>query len=67
MLLRVMTARSMFLPSPQTFFAVLIGAFALGQAAPNMENLLTAAGAAGSIYDTIDRVRIFYKSIRPCV
>ena len=40
----------------QVFFAVLIGAFALGQAGPNMEALFTAAGAAGTIYDTIDRV-----------
>lgn len=39
------------------FFAVIIGAFALGQAAPNVESLLTAAGAAGEIFETIDRVR----------
>ncbi len=43
--------------SIQVFFAVLIGAFSLGQAAPNLENLLTAAGAAGTIFETIDRVR----------
>lgn len=42
----------------QVFFAVFIGAFALGQAGPNMEALFTAAGAAGTIFDTIDRVRI---------
>lgn len=35
---------------------MLIGAFALGQAGPNMEALFTAAGAAGSIFETIDRV-----------
>ena len=35
---------------------MLIGAFALGQAGPNVESLFTAAGAAGSIFDTIDRV-----------
>ena len=40
----------------QVFFAVLIGAFAIGQAGPNVANLLTAAGASGAIYDTIDRV-----------
>ena len=40
----------------QVFFAVLIGAFAIGQAAPNFVNLLTAAGSSGVIYDTIDRV-----------
>ena len=39
------------------FFAVLIGAFALGQGAPNLQNLLQAAGAAGTIYDIIDRVK----------
>ena len=39
------------------FFAVIIGAFALGQAAPNIESVLTAAGAAGQIFETIDRVR----------
>ncbi len=43
--------------SIQVFFSVLIGAFSLGQAAPNLENLLTAAGAAGAIFETIDRVR----------
>ena len=39
------------------FLAVLIGGFSLGQAFPNLENLITAAGAAGTIYDIIDRVR----------
>ena len=38
------------------FFSVLIGAFSLGQAAPNVESVLTAAGAAGEVFDTIDRV-----------
>ncbi len=37
------------------FFSVLIGALSLGQASPNLENLLTAAGAASSVYATIDR------------
>ena len=42
----------------QSFFALIIGAFSLGQAAPNMENLMTAAGASVSIYETIDRVSL---------
>lgn len=37
------------------FFSVIIGALSLGQAAPNLENLLTAAGAAITVYDTIDK------------
>ncbi|XP_076826866.1 ATP-dependent translocase ABCB1 isoform X2 [Brachyhypopomus gauderio] len=39
------------------FFAVMIGAFSLGQAAPNLESVAKARGAAYSIYDTIDRPR----------
>lgn len=35
---------------------MLYGAFNFGQAAPNLEDLLTAAGASGAILDTIDRV-----------
>ncbi len=41
------------------FFAVLIGAFALGQAGPYMEGLVTAAGAATTIFNTIDRVSVW--------
>lgn len=37
------------------FFSVIIGAFALGQAAPFLESLLTAAGSSVVVYDTIDR------------
>ena len=37
-------------------FGVLIGAFSLGQAAPNLEGLLTAAGVSVAIFDIIDRV-----------
>ncbi|MGJ8946005.1 hypothetical protein AB9K17_24245, partial [Salmonella enterica subsp. enterica serovar Kentucky] len=37
------------------FFSVLIGALSLGQAFPNLQNLFEAAGAAGTIYETIDR------------
>ena len=40
----------------QVFFAVLIGAFSIGQAAPNLDKLVTAAGASVAIYDVIDRV-----------
>ena len=43
-------------PHTQVFFAVLIGAFALGQAFPNLENLTSAAGASITIFETIDRV-----------
>ncbi len=39
------------------FFAALIGAFSLGRAGPDLEALLTAAGAAQEVYNTIDRVR----------
>lgn len=37
------------------FFSVVIGAFSLGQATPNLESLLTAAGSARVVYETIDR------------
>ena len=40
------------------FFSVIIGAFSLGQAGPNAENLITAAGAAGEVFETIDRVML---------
>ena len=40
----------------QVFFAVLIGAFSIGQAAPNFDKLITAAGASIAIYNVIDRV-----------
>ena len=38
------------------FFAILIGAFYIGQAGPNFLYLTEAMGAAGEIYNTIDRV-----------
>ena len=41
------------------FFSVLIGAFSIGQAGPNLQNLFEAAGAAGTIYETIDRVSLY--------
>jgi len=42
----------------QVFFNVVIAAFSLGQAFPNLENLLTAAGAAVAIFEIIARVRV---------
>lgn len=44
------------------FFSVVIGAFSLGQAVPNLENLLTAAGAATAVYETIDRTPLIDSS-----
>ena len=38
------------------FFAILVGAFQIGQAGPNLLNLTEARGAATEIYATIDRV-----------
>ena len=40
------------------FFAVIIGAFSLGQAGPNAESLVTAAGAAGEVFEIIDKVMV---------
>ncbi|XP_065886098.1 ATP-dependent translocase ABCB1-like [Dysidea avara] len=37
------------------FVALLVGAFSLGQAAPSLQDFSVALGAAGFIYDTIDR------------
>ena len=37
------------------FFAVIIGAFAMGQAGPNIESTANAQGAASFIYKVIDR------------
>ncbi|XP_053483597.1 ATP-dependent translocase ABCB1 isoform X1 [Ictalurus furcatus] len=39
------------------FFSVMIGAFSLGQGAPNLESVATARGAAYPIYETIDMPR----------
>ena len=41
------------------FLSILIGAFALGQGAPALQDFSVALGAAGFIYDTIDRVSIY--------
>ena len=40
------------------FFAILIGAFVIGQAAPNLQKLVQAQAAAGAVYEVIDRVRL---------
>ena len=40
----------------QVFFCVLIGAFALGNAFPNLQNLASARGAAYTIYGIMDNV-----------
>ena len=40
----------------QALFSVMVGAISLGQAAPNIESLSTAAGSAVDIYETICRV-----------
>jgi ABC-type multidrug transport system fused ATPase/permease subunit len=37
------------------FFAVIIGAFSLGQAGPHLASLGTAQGAAAKVFETIDR------------
>lgn len=38
------------------FFAAIIAAFSIGRAGPDLEALLTAAGAAEEIFKTISRV-----------
>uniref|UniRef100_A0A6Q2XKK6 ATP-binding cassette sub-family B member 5 n=1 Tax=Esox lucius TaxID=8010 RepID=A0A6Q2XKK6_ESOLU len=38
------------------FFSVMIGAFSLGQGAPNLEAIAKARGAAYEVYKTIDQV-----------
>ena len=46
------------LVSSQVFFSMLIGAFSLGQAGPNLEAFTSALGAAGTVISTIKRVSI---------
>ncbi len=38
------------------FFSILLGAFYLGQAGPNVQKLAEAQAAAAEIYDIIDQV-----------
>ena len=49
------------------FFNVLIGAFALGQAMPNLENLMSAAGASTTIFQIIDRVSLPNTAVCVCM
>ena len=44
--------------SRKVLFGVLIGAFSIGNAAPNIQNFATARGAAYAIYNIIDMVLI---------
>ncbi|NXN44428.1 MDR1 protein, partial [Rhinoptilus africanus] len=44
------------------FFSVLIGAFSLGQAAPNLESVAKARGAAYEVYQIINKKRLIDSS-----
>ncbi|NWH93324.1 MDR1 protein, partial [Aegithalos caudatus] len=44
------------------FFSVLVGAFSLGQAAPNLENMASARGAAYEVYKIINKKRLIDSS-----
>ncbi|KAG8435252.1 hypothetical protein GDO86_013268 [Hymenochirus boettgeri] len=44
------------------FFSVLIGTFSLGQAAPNLESIANARGAAYEVYKTINKPRLIDSS-----
>ncbi|XP_008944124.1 PREDICTED: multidrug resistance protein 1-like [Merops nubicus] len=44
------------------FFSVLIGAFSLGQAAPNLESIANARGAAYEVYKIISKKRLIDSS-----
>ncbi|NWV07564.1 MDR1 protein, partial [Ptilonorhynchus violaceus] len=44
------------------FFAVLVGAFSLGQAAPNLESVANARGAAYEVYKIINKKRLIDSS-----
>ncbi|NXG33987.1 MDR1 protein, partial [Dromaius novaehollandiae] len=44
------------------FFSVLIGAFSLGQAAPNLESVANARGAAYEVYKVINKKRLIDSS-----
>ncbi|NWR42889.1 MDR1 protein, partial [Regulus satrapa] len=44
------------------FFSVLIGAFSLGQAAPNLETVTNARGAAYEVYKIINKKRLIDSS-----
>ena len=38
------------------FYAILVGSLSLGQATPSIESVVNATGAAGEIFEIIDRV-----------
>ncbi|NXG50962.1 MDR1 protein, partial [Psilopogon haemacephalus] len=44
------------------FFSVLVGAFSLGQAAPNLESVANARGAAYEVYQIINKKRLIDSS-----
>ncbi|XP_068065362.1 ATP-binding cassette sub-family B member 5 isoform X1 [Anomalospiza imberbis] len=44
------------------FFSVLVGAFSLGQAAPNLESMANARGAAYEVYKIINKKRLIDSS-----
>ncbi|XP_061853387.1 ATP-binding cassette sub-family B member 5 [Colius striatus] len=44
------------------FFSVLVGAFSLGQAAPNLESVANARGAAYEVYRVINKKRLIDSS-----
>ncbi|KFV41216.1 Multidrug resistance protein 1, partial [Gavia stellata] len=46
----------------QVFFSVLIGAFSLGQGAPNLESVAKARGAAYEVYRIINKKRLIDSS-----
>ncbi len=45
----------------QVFFAILIGAFSLGQAVPYLGKFVTAVGASSVVYSIIDRVSLILR------
>ena len=47
----------------QVFFNILIGAFAIGGAAPNMQSLGTARGAAHIIWEILDTVSVLLRNV----
>jgi len=47
----------------QVFFCIVIGAFAIGTAAPNLEKITTARAAAFMIWNLIDRVMTVFVAL----
>ena len=43
----------------QVFFAVMIGAFSIGNAAPNLQSLAIARGAAYTVFLIMKQVGVF--------